>query len=143
MSSHQHRADLKPFCISPVIREEMVAPQAKPIPVILSFQQSREQPDKGIGPSKDKIKEYLKAKGIAFRESDFFVFASLTPGVIQELADMRDLIDKIWKDELCHAHLLTSVETIKAGACWRTFGSNGKGITWAVLDTGIRSDHPH
>jgi subtilisin family serine protease len=121
----------------------MAAPQPKPIPVILSFQQSREAPDRGILPSKDKIKEYLKGKGVAFRESDFFVFASLTPDLIRELADMRDLIDKIWNDEVCHAHLLTSVETVKAGACWRTFGSSGKGITWAVLDTGIRADHPH
>ncbi len=143
MSSRQHRADLKPFCISPVIRREMAASEPRLIPVILNFQQSREMPDKGIGPSKDKVKAFLTGKGIAFRESDFFVFASLMPEVISELADMKDLIDKIWKDEVCHAHLLTSVDTIKAGACWRTFGVNGKGITWAVLDTGIRSDHPH
>jgi subtilisin family serine protease len=32
---------------------------------------------------------------------------------------------------------------IKADAALTSFGANGQGITWAVLDTGIQADHPH
>ena len=35
------------------------------------------------------------------------------------------------------------METIKASACWRMFQARGNGIVWAVLDSGIKSDHPH
>src|SRR5262249_1166288 len=50
---------------------------------------------------------------------------------------------QIWKDDTCEAHLIASVDTVKASACWRTFDAQGKGIVWAVLDTGIKSSHPH
>jgi subtilisin family serine protease len=46
-------------------------------------------------------------------------------------------------DETTYAHLLTSTDTVKATSCWRTFDARGKGITWAVMDTGINADHPH
>jgi len=39
--------------------------------------------------------------------------------------------------------LLSSADTVKATSCWRTFDARGKGITWAVMDTGINADHPH
>ena len=50
---------------------------------------------------------------------------------------------RIWKDETTYTHLLDSTTTIKASAGWRSFDARGKDICWAVLDTGIRSDHPH
>lgn len=65
------------------------------------------------------------------------------PQDIEDLAKLKDAVDKVWRDDTCRAHLLGSTETVKATACWRTFGGRGGGITWAVLDTGIRSDHPH
>lgn len=36
-----------------------------------------------------------------------------------------------------------SVQTLKADAALASFGAAGQGITWAVLDTGARADHPH
>src|SRR5262249_11901554 len=105
--------------------------------------ESTTEPEKGIGPSKEKVKAFLAARQIPFRESDFYIFAALDPDIIQELSKMRDAVDKIWPDDTSQAHLLDSIETVKPGACWLTFGCRGPGITWAVLDTGIRSDHPH
>ena len=67
----------------------------------------------------------------------------MTPDVIEELAREKDSVYQIWKDETCVTHVLASADTIKASACWRTFEARGKGITWAILDTGIKSDHPH
>jgi serine protease AprX len=133
---------MKAFRISPAVCQEMEQ-RKDAIPVIVSLVESREAPQEGVRPSKEKVKAFLAARGIKARESDFYVFASLGPDDIQELAKLKDAVDKIWRDDTCHAHLLSSAETVKATACWRTFGSRGGGITWAVLDTGIRSDHPH
>jgi serine protease AprX len=142
MRPKSHRPEMKAFRISPAVSAQM-AEHAEPIPVIISLLESREAPQQGIGPSKEKVKAFLAARGIATRESDFYVFASLPPDVIKELAKLKEAVDKIWRDDTCRAHLLNSTETLKATACWRTFGCRGAGITWAVLDTGIRSDHPH
>jgi subtilisin family serine protease len=138
------RPVLKVFRISPALKKEMEAPAGpRAIAVIVSLQQSHDAPDQGIRPSKAKVTQFLTAHGIAFKESDFYVFASLAADVIRELAAMRDAVDKIWRDEICTAQVLQSTQTVKATACWNTFRSLGEGITWAVLDTGIRSDHPH
>ncbi len=137
---------MKNIRISPPVREEMEASKAggpASIPVIISLRESGERPDEGVGPSKDRVKQYLAAHGIPYRESDFYVFAALAPAAIEELAAMRDAVERIWRDHKCYAHLLDSVDTVKASACWRTFGFRGEGITWAVLDTGIRAEHPH
>ena len=136
------RPEMKAFRISPAVSNEM-AGRKEPIPVIISLLESSEAPQEGIRPSKEKVKAFLAGRGIVVRESDFYVFASLRPEDIEELAELEDAVDKIWRDDTCHAHLLSSAETVKATACWRTFGCRGSGITWAVLDTGIRSDHPH
>jgi serine protease AprX len=144
MAASGHRPELKSFRISPPVRQQMEAAGGSgSVAVIISLEHSREAPEKGIQPSKDRVIETLKPRGIHVRESDFYVFATVPPDVIRELAAMRGVVDKIWRDETCSAHVLESTETVKAGATWRTFGSLGKGITWAVLDTGIRSDHPH
>jgi len=65
------------------------------------------------------------------------------PAVIFELGQERNAVYQIWRDEQCTTHILSSADAIKASACWRTFEARGKGITWGILDTGIRSDHPH
>ena len=142
MAQRPRRPEMKAFRISPAVSSDMVV-RKEPIPVIISLVESSEAPQEGIRPSKEKVKAFLTGRGIAVRESDFYVFAALHPEDIRELAKMKDAVDKIWRDDTCHAHLLSSTDTVKATACWRTFGCRGAGITWAVLDTGIRSDHPH
>jgi subtilisin family serine protease len=146
MPARAHRPEMRSFRISPAIRGEMEASKAgrkQPIPVIVCLRESPEAPQQGVTPSKEKVKEFLRGRGIETRESDFFVFAALEPEDIEALAKMKDVVDKIWRDDTCHAHLLDSAETVKATACWRTFGSRGGGIAWAVLDTGVKSGHPH
>ncbi len=146
MAAKQHRPEMRSFRISPAIRGEMEACKAgrkDPIPVIVCVRESLEAPQLGVTPSKEKVKEFLKGRGILVRESSFYVFAALQPEDIEALAKLKDVVDKIWPDHTCHAHLLDSAETVKATACWRTFGCRGDGITWAVMDTGIKSTHPH
>jgi serine protease AprX len=80
------------------------------------------------------------------------VFAKITLKQLKSLvqADRPDessqklrLIYKIWPDTKLQAFLDRSVRVIKADACIRTFGSDGDGIIWAVIDSGIDGDHPH
>ena len=137
---------MKSFRIAVPVRKEIEAQDKnnpKPIPVIIAVRESKQPPGLGVGPSKQRVREYLESKNYHVDESDFYVFARLLPADIEGLASQTDWVYQIWKDETCHAHLLTSLDTVKATACWRTFDGRGKGITWAVLDTGIKSDHPH
>ena len=137
---------MKSYRISPPVRAAMETSRAggpAAIAVIVSLRESLERPELGVGPSKDKVKAALAAKSIPFRESDFYIFAALPPEIIDELAGMKDAVERVWRDHTCYAHLTQSVDTVKAAAAWRTFGCRGEDIAWAVLDTGIRAEHPH
>lgn len=50
---------------------------------------------------------------------------------------------KIWPDFTITRLVDRSVPTIKADAALRAYGATGAGITWAVIDSGIDSTHPH
>ncbi|MGH9397577.1 MAG: S8 family peptidase [Terriglobia bacterium] len=146
MPKGRRAPSMKSFVISLPVRKEMAAQAAggapAPIPLIISVENSESHPDLGLQPAKDMTKEFLQGKTARITESDYYIFTSLLPADIEELAQ-KDWIYQIWKDETCYSHLLSSTETIKASPSWRTFDARGKGITWAVLDTGIRAEHPH
>ena len=136
----------KNFLISPPVRDEIAKQDPanpEPIPVIIALVEHSSSPTPGVAQSKELVKAFLKERGYQTGESDFYVFARLRPKDIQDLAEKREWVYLIWKDETTYSHLLDSTESIKATACWRTFEARGKGITWAVLDTGIKADHPH
>lgn len=138
--------DFKSFLISPPVRTAMEAQSAdspQPIPIIITFVEAQDGLDQGIARAKSEVKTFLESKGYKVRESDFYLFASLRPADIRDLANQRTWVHRIWKDETTYTHLLDSTTTIKATAGWRSFDARGKGICWAVLDTGIKSDHPH
>ena len=147
MSARLHIPNFKSFVISAPVRREMNAQAQKaapqPITVIISLRDSKERPELGVGPAKEKIKAFLAAHNVAFTESDFYIFAALLPDQIEELAKLTAWVYQIWKDEVIYGHLLHSTETVKAAASWRTFDARGRGITWAVMDTGIHAEHPH
>jgi subtilisin family serine protease len=144
--SEPQRPQLKSFLVSPPVRKEMEAQDPAhptPIAVIVTLVESKTDPASGVTGSKEHVREFLKQRGYDLKESDFFVFARLLPADIDALSVNRDWVYQIWKDETCYAHLLASVDTVKASASWRTFDSRGRGIVWAVLDTGVKADHPH
>jgi len=146
MASRAHRPNMKKFVIARSIQNEMEAQKGKEqqrIPVIVSLRDPSAASLAGIQESKSQVKEFLRDKTDQVSESDFYVFTSLFPEDIQKLAQLRQYVYQIWKDETTYGHLLSSVDTVKATSCWRTFEARGKGITWAVLDTGINAAHPH
>ena len=145
MGNKPHRPSLKKFVIARSVQSEMEEQKGAPerISVIVSLKDSEAHPELGVQESKEKVKEFLRDKTDRLGESDFYVFASLFPKDIQKLAELRQWVYQIWKDETTYGHLLRSVDTVKATSCWRTFDARGKGITWAVMDTGINAAHPH
>ncbi len=52
-------------------------------------------------------------------------------------------IYRIWEDSETGPLLNHSISTVKADAAQKSFAARGRGIVWAVLDTGIRNNHPH
>ena len=146
MATGPHSPSLKSFVIAASIQRLIDAQKDAPpkrIPVIICLQESTEHPELGVQPSKDSIRDFLAKRGVTPTESDFYLFAGLLPHDIEDLADLRQWVYQIWLDETTFAHLLHSTDAIKATSCWRTFDARGKGITWAVMDTGINADHPH
>ena len=89
-----------------------------------------------------------------YRTVSHYVFACLSAEQILQLAaEARDLVKqhgqkgtvvyRIWEDTEISTTLTRSLTTVKADAAQRAFQAQGEGIVWAVLDSGIRGDHPH
>ena len=74
-----------------------------------------------------------------------FVAAHLTAPELREVAaahrEMR--IYAVWRSSRKAKLTARSMRAIKADAALASFGASGADITWAVLDTGVRGDHPH
>jgi serine protease AprX len=80
--------------------------------------------------------------------SQQYVYARLSGNIIRSIvaSDQRNptrAIFHIWPDFIVRAQIWKSVATVKADACRRAFATSGKGILWAVLDSGIDGTHPH
>ena len=52
-------------------------------------------------------------------------------------------LHRIWLDDEVRRFTNTSISTVKADAARNAFGTSGKDILWAVVDTGIDKEHPH
>jgi serine protease AprX len=52
-------------------------------------------------------------------------------------------IYRIWPDFPVKAHIDRSVSTVKGDAALKAFDAGGDGIVWAVIDSGVKADHPH
>ncbi len=74
-----------------------------------------------------------------------FVAARLTPDEIQEIAVNHKQFNvyTVWKSASKRKLISRSRAVLQADAALESYGAQGRGITWAVLDTGARSDHPH
>jgi subtilisin family serine protease len=84
--------------------------------------------------------------------SEQYVFAELSASAISTLVklDARKsaslppgAIFHIWLDHPVRGLIHESIRTVKADAASVSFAAHGKGIVWAVIDSGIDEDHPH
>ncbi|MEX5716961.1 S8 family peptidase [Geodermatophilus maliterrae] len=55
----------------------------------------------------------------------------------------RRAIYRIWPDFPVEPLIDRSVTTVKGDAASRAYDAAGRGITWAVIDSGIDEEHPH
>jgi subtilisin family serine protease len=53
------------------------------------------------------------------------------------------IIFRVWPDYPLHPQIDRSAPTVKADAAWRSYAASGRGIVWAVVDSGIDGCHPH
>lgn len=74
-----------------------------------------------------------------------FVAARLTPMELSEVAKQHSelRVYAIWKSATKQKLITRSARVIQADAAWASYAARGEGIRWAVLDTGVRRDHPH
>ena len=62
----------------------------------------------------------------------------------EEATSPRDrVIYRVWPDFPLNPLIDHSVVTVKADAAKRSYAATGEGITWAVIDSGIDTDHLH
>lgn len=52
-------------------------------------------------------------------------------------------IFRVWPDYTLEPQIDRSAPTVKADAAWRSYDARGRGIVWAVVDSGIDACHPH
>jgi subtilisin family serine protease len=52
-------------------------------------------------------------------------------------------IYRVWPDYTLYPHIDRSAPTVKADAAWRSYDARGRGIVWAVIDSGIDAGHEH
>jgi subtilisin family serine protease len=57
--------------------------------------------------------------------------------------DLPPIIFRVWPDYTLEPQIDRSAATVKADAAWRSYEARGKGIVWAVVDSGIDACHPH
>jgi subtilisin family serine protease len=98
----------------------------------------------------EAIEDMVKKSGddIKIAEIDSmkrFVAAKLTRLEIESLrTKFNDLqIERVWRNASKRALIYKSTNTIQARPANLGYAARGRDITWAVLDTGIRADHPH
>jgi subtilisin family serine protease len=76
-----------------------------------------------------------------------YLAANLTRRETETLASqfgMQGLmVRRIWRNEAKYALLETSINAVHAGAAHAGYHAFGRGISWAVLDSGVNADHPH
>jgi serine protease AprX len=80
-----------------------------------------------------------------------YVLATLSPVLIRQVVtddlqfpvEGRQAIYHVWPDFEVRAQLDASVATVKADAARASFAATGRGIVWAVLDSGVEVGHPH
>jgi hypothetical protein len=85
------------------------------------------------------------ADDAAIDEMKRYVAAKLTRLEIERLRSIYgDLkIERVWRDARKRALIFQSANTVQSSPALRAYNSSGRDICWAVLDTGIRADHPH
>jgi len=137
-----------------VVRElENHAPMARH-KVLIELANAAGKSSESLDGAADSVIEWLE-RGASSEDRDRmrierlrrFVAADLTreeaEAITTALALRGTSIKRVWRNAQKHALLDVSVHTVQALAAHTGYRATGRGIAWAVLDSGIRRDHPH
>lgn len=74
-----------------------------------------------------------------------FIAADLTRQEIELLrTDFAELrVERVWQNARKRALIRDSADTLQAWTAQQGYRASGRGVGWAVLDTGIAAGHPH
>ena len=125
----------------------------------------------GLEKAMKKVKADAAKNRVRDQKSDQYVFGTLEAKVLRELVSMdryrkgegggmeaaepsegkimgnrREIyhsIYRVWPDFKVRAFIDRSVRTVKADAARYSFSAEGKGVVWAVMDSGIQGNHSH
>jgi serine protease AprX len=127
------------------------SPEA-PIPVVIELNLRHRDGLEGAAEQfLDRYRAALPDAPPPDRVADTYYRCELTEAQILRLVEAdqgqedaaRRAIYRIWPDFPVHPLIDISCATVKADAARRSFDATGRGITWAVLDSGIDGDHHH
>jgi subtilisin family serine protease len=124
-------------------------------PVLIELAQESADADAGLG--LDAIRQSVTAhvrrltrasdEDLRLEELRHFVSAKLSRTEVETLASHPALrgvqVRRVWRNAEKRALLDVSVHTVQAFPAHAGYRANGRGIDWAVLDTGITAAHPH
>jgi len=125
-------------------------------PVLIELSQEATQTD---GPSQDleavrqtvtaHVRRLTRASDevLNLEELRHFVAAKLSRTEVETMASHPELrsvkVRRVWRNAVKRALLDVSVHTVQAFPAHAGYRAKGKGIDWAILDTGINAAHPH
>lgn len=132
-----------------VVREMSGSTERIPVLLALANEEKGEPTPKTLEENRVKlIEEILRISGPeAARVENLkrFIAAELTSGEIERLVARHGnlAVSRVWRDYARRALLTRAGQTVQATPARAAYGAAGEGIHWAVLDTGVRPDHPH
>ena len=163
MTDQQQGQPKRPLLRNEIIAEALLDPgervamglrpeEDRPLPVVieLNLQHAR-----GLSGAVDQLQQDWAAAGIAGSPppptSDIYCRADLSLQEVKRLvqedlkasaASERGLY-RVWPDFPVQPLIDISCSTVKADAARRSYDAAGRGVVWAVIDSGIDSRHPH
>jgi subtilisin family serine protease len=86
-------------------------------------------------------------EALNLEELQHFVAVRLSRTEVETLASHPELrgvkVRRVWRNAVKRALLDVSVHTVQAFPAHSGYRASGRGIDWAILDTGINAAHPH
>jgi subtilisin family serine protease len=147
---------ITPFVIARDVAAEMADPTTR-LSVLIELKEE----NKDLNTVRTELEKELRQLETAFKKQlptgdrDFdyykidplrrYIAAELTAEEIDRLAARHQSLQiaSIWKDSEKRSLLDKSTHVVQAYTAQLGYGATGKNVAWAILDTGIRSDHPH
>lgn len=142
---------MRSIVTEPLLTQVQEGPKTRKYEVIIALNELYEG---GIDAANKQVERRAKEWGVKYAMVSHYCFACLTGKQILDLAEEAhkiinergrgwSVIYRIWEDTDVSVSLNHSLTTVKADAAQRAFMALGESVVWAVLDSGIKGDHPH